>query len=54
MNVVAEYERQSYSIYAREVGFIKRSVRYQHTHLIKVTNKKTSHRPIFTTTLLPI
>lgn len=36
----AKYELLGYSIYARGVGFVKRSVKHQHTHLIKVTNKK--------------
>ena len=36
----AEYEAKGYSIYARGVGFSKRSVKHQHTHLIKVSNKK--------------
>jgi len=40
MNQVAEYESKGYSTYARGVGFIKRSVKHQHTHLIKVTNKE--------------
>ena len=40
MDQAAIYESKGYSIYARGVGFIKRSVKHQHTHLIKVTNKK--------------
>ena len=40
MNQAAIYEANGYSIYARGVGFVKRSVRHQHTHLIKVNNKK--------------
>jgi diadenosine tetraphosphate (Ap4A) HIT family hydrolase len=36
----AEYEAKGYNIYARGTGFIKRSVKHQHTHLIKVSNKK--------------
>lgn len=40
MDRAAEYEAKGYSIYARGVGFVKRSVKHQHTHLIKVTNKK--------------
>lgn len=40
MEKVAEYESKGYSVYARGVGFIKKSVKHQHTHLIKVNNKK--------------
>jgi diadenosine tetraphosphate (Ap4A) HIT family hydrolase len=40
MDVAAEYEGNGYSIYARGVGFVKRSIKHQHTHLIKVSNKK--------------
>lgn len=39
MDKAAEYEAMGYSIYARGVGFIRRSVKHQHTHLIKVKNK---------------
>jgi diadenosine tetraphosphate (Ap4A) HIT family hydrolase len=40
MNQAADYESRGYSVYARGTGFIKRSVKHQHTHLIKVSNKK--------------
>jgi diadenosine tetraphosphate (Ap4A) HIT family hydrolase len=40
MDVAAEYEGKGYNIYARGVDFVKRSVKHQHTHLIKVSNKK--------------
>lgn len=40
MDMVAEYESKGYSVYARGVDFVKRSVKHQHTHFIKVTNKK--------------
>lgn len=40
MDQAAKYEANGYSIYARGVGFVKRSVKHQHTHLIKVTNRK--------------
>lgn len=40
MDCVADYEAKGYSIYARGVGFVKRSVKHQHTHLIKTSNKK--------------
>ena len=38
-NVIADYESRGYSIYARGVGFARRSVAHQHTHLIKADNK---------------
>lgn len=40
VDIVAGYESDGYSIYARGVGFIQRSQPHQHTHLIKVTNKR--------------
>jgi diadenosine tetraphosphate (Ap4A) HIT family hydrolase len=40
MDAAADYESKGYNIYARGVGFIKRSVKHQHTHLIKVENTK--------------
>ena len=40
MDMLADYEGQGYNIYARGVGFVKRSVTHQHTHLIKVGNQK--------------
>jgi diadenosine tetraphosphate (Ap4A) HIT family hydrolase len=39
MHVIAEYERQGYNAYIRGVGSV-RSVRHQHTHLIKIQNEK--------------
>ena len=39
MAVAADYEQRGYNVYARGVGFITRSVRHQHTHLIKASNK---------------
>lgn len=38
MKVFADYEARGYSVYARGVGYVKRSVKHQHTHLIKVSN----------------
>lgn len=35
MNIIAVYEQRGYNIYARAVGSPSRSVRHQHTHLIK-------------------
>jgi diadenosine tetraphosphate (Ap4A) HIT family hydrolase len=40
MAVMSEYEKQGYDIYARGVGNIARSVKHQHTHLIKTVNKR--------------
>lgn len=40
MDAAAEYEGKGYNVYARGVGFVNRSVKHQHTHLIKVTNDK--------------
>lgn len=39
MDCMCDYESRGYSIYARGVGFVKRSVEHQHTHLIKTTNR---------------
>lgn len=39
MDQAARYEIDGYNVYAKGVGFVKRSVKHQHTHLIKVTNK---------------
>jgi diadenosine tetraphosphate (Ap4A) HIT family hydrolase len=39
MNMVGKYEKQGYSVYARGVGSINRSVKHQHTHLMKLRNK---------------
>lgn len=36
MDVIAEYERKGYNVYARGLGSSKRSVQHQHTHLIKL------------------
>jgi diadenosine tetraphosphate (Ap4A) HIT family hydrolase len=42
MTLIGEYEKQGYNIYARGVGSISRSVAHQHTHLIKLIDKKSS------------
>jgi diadenosine tetraphosphate (Ap4A) HIT family hydrolase len=39
IKLIAEYEAKGYSIYARGRGSITRSVKHQHTHLIKLENK---------------
>ena len=38
MKKIADYEHNGYSVYARGVGFSMRSVKHQHTHLIKASN----------------
>jgi diadenosine tetraphosphate (Ap4A) HIT family hydrolase len=37
--IIGEYEKKGYNIYARGWGSISRSVKHQHTHLIKLDNK---------------
>ena len=37
----AKYEKEGYDVYARGVGSIGRTVKHQHTHLIKTDNKPT-------------
>lgn len=39
MNVMGEYEAKGYSVYARGLGSPTRSVKHQHTHLIKLVDK---------------
>jgi len=48
MQVIAKYERRGYNVYARGVGFVRRSVKHQHTHLIKVSNKSPKFTIFFT------
>lgn len=40
MDAAADYDLKGYSMYARGIGFINRSVAHQHTHLIKAANRK--------------
>jgi ATP adenylyltransferase len=40
MTIAGEYEVRGYNIYARGMGSVSRSVKHQHTHLIKLNNKK--------------
>lgn len=40
MAIIGEYEAKGYNVYARGVGSVTRSVKHQHTHLIKADNKK--------------
>lgn len=39
MQVIAKYEAEGYNIYARGVGSISRSMKHQHTHLIKLSQR---------------
>lgn len=52
MRIVSDHEGRGYHIFARGVGSVNRSVKHQHTHLIKLNNKKArlflySHKPYF-------
>lgn len=38
MDVMGEYEARGYSVYARGLGSPTRSVKHQHTHLIKLVD----------------
>jgi len=38
MSLAGEYEAKGYNVYARGMGSITRSVKHQHTHLIKIKN----------------
>lgn len=40
IDLIADYEEQNYSVFARGVGSVTRSVEHQHTHLIKVHHKR--------------
>jgi diadenosine tetraphosphate (Ap4A) HIT family hydrolase len=40
MNLMCEYETHGYSVYARGVGNVNRSLPHQHTHLIKTNGPK--------------
>ncbi|HSW92064.1 MAG TPA: HIT domain-containing protein [Candidatus Saccharimonadales bacterium] len=40
MTIAGEYESKGYNVYARGAGSISRTVKHQHTHLIKLLNKK--------------
>jgi diadenosine tetraphosphate (Ap4A) HIT family hydrolase len=39
MKIMGEYEALGYSVYARGMGSATRSVKHQHTHLIKLVEK---------------
>ncbi len=52
IDIIADYEDQNYSAYARGVGSATRSVEHQHTHLIKLHPKGPRltlylHKPYF-------
>lgn len=52
IDLIADYEEQNYSVYARGVGSVTRSVEHQHTHLIKMHHKRPKfalyiHKPYF-------
>jgi diadenosine tetraphosphate (Ap4A) HIT family hydrolase len=40
MTIAGEYEAEGFNVYSRGVGSVSRSVHHQHTHLIKLVNKK--------------
>lgn len=40
IDLIADYEDNNYSVYARGVGVVTRSVEHQHTHLIKMNPKR--------------
>jgi len=39
MDIVGQYEQLGYNVYARASGSVTRSVKHQHTHLIKLSDK---------------
>jgi diadenosine tetraphosphate (Ap4A) HIT family hydrolase len=41
MTIIGKYEAIGFNVYARGVGSVTRSVKHQHTHLIKADNKRT-------------
>lgn len=40
MDIAGEYEAKGYNVYARGMGSITRSVKHQHTHLLKIDNDR--------------
>lgn len=40
LNLVAVYEKEGYNVYARAPQSKMRTILHQHTHLIKITDKK--------------
>lgn len=47
MRIAGRYEKQGYDVYARGVGNPTRTVKHQHTHLIKCENKHKLPRLLF-------
>lgn len=47
MDIIGEYEKQTYDVYARGIGSVTRSMLHQHTHLIKMENKHKFPKFIF-------
>lgn len=43
MTIIGEYEERGYNVYARGVGSVSRSVPHQHTHLIKLVEKRSKY-----------
>jgi diadenosine tetraphosphate (Ap4A) HIT family hydrolase len=42
MTIAGEYEAKGFNVYARGVGSVSRTVKHQHTHLIKLVNKRSN------------
>jgi diadenosine tetraphosphate (Ap4A) HIT family hydrolase len=42
MTIAGEYEAKGFNAYARGVGSVSRTVKHQHTHLIKLVNKRSN------------
>jgi diadenosine tetraphosphate (Ap4A) HIT family hydrolase len=40
MTIMGDYESRGYDVYARGVESVTRSVKHQHTHLIKMLDKR--------------
>lgn len=40
LKTVSQYESQGYAVYARAPGSVTKSLSHQHTHLIKMENRK--------------
>lgn len=40
MDIASDYEARGYNIYARGIGSPRRSVEHQHTHLIKINERR--------------
>jgi diadenosine tetraphosphate (Ap4A) HIT family hydrolase len=40
VDIISDYESRGYSIYARAPGSVAKSIKHQHTHLIKLSGRK--------------